>query len=160
MPATHLIVGPNGSGKTRTIEQLIAAEKLTHGPAVTVWGIETATPGRLAGLDRTADTDQAVQLLTEAAALAGRRFAHTHDQQRAYEPSAAQPRIQIVVDGTEPLLTDPEATGLLQFLAVVGRKSGIETVLTVTDTRPDTWPPALHRRFHNGPVTDLSRTQD
>ncbi|GAA2121440.1 hypothetical protein GCM10009759_71160 [Kitasatospora saccharophila] len=153
MPATHLITGRLGSGKTRTIEQLIATEKLTHGPAVTVWGIETAAPGRLTGLDRTADADQAVQLLTKASALAGRRFAHAH--QREYEPSAAEPRLLLVIDDAEPLLADTEAAGLLQFLAVIGRKSGVETVLAATDTRLNVWPPALLRRFTSDIVTQL-----
>ncbi|MFD7734315.1 hypothetical protein ACFV6F_28550 [Kitasatospora phosalacinea] len=159
MPATHLITGTARSGKTRAVEQLVAVEKLTHGPAVTVWGIETATPGRLTGLDRAADTDQAVQLLTEAAAIAGRRLAHAND----YKPSTIEPRLLLVVDGAEPLLADTEAAGLLQFLAVVGRKSGVETVLTAADTRLDAWPPTLHCRFHNGPVTtlpDRTPTQD
>ncbi|MFD9061433.1 hypothetical protein ACFVZ3_07945 [Kitasatospora purpeofusca] len=154
MPVTHLIVGRPGSGRTRTVEQLIATEKLTSGPTVTVWGIEPTRPGRLRGPDRTADADQAVQLLTEAAAIAGRRLGNGSG--REYEPTAAEPRIQVVIDGAEPLLRDTEAAGLLQFLVVVGRTTGVETVLAVTDTGLDTWPIALRRRFHDGAVTQLT----
>ncbi|MGW2255494.1 hypothetical protein ACWCXH_35790 [Kitasatospora sp. NPDC001660] len=150
MPVTHLIVGPNGSGKTRTIEQLIAAEKLAAGPGVAVWGIERR--GRLSGADRTVTGDQAVQLLAEAAAIAGQRLGRG----REHEPTTAEPRIQVVIDGAEPVLRDTEAAGLLQFLATVGRKTGVETVLAVCDTSLDIWPITLRRRFYDGAVTQLT----
>ncbi|GAA1233975.1 hypothetical protein GCM10009665_25320 [Kitasatospora nipponensis] len=149
MPVPHLIVGPTGSGKkSHTIEELIAAEKRACGPTVAIWGIE---PGgsRLAGLDRTVGADQAVQLLTEAAAIAAERLGRG----REHEPTAAEPRIRIVIDGAEPVLCQDEAAHLLKVLALTGRKGSVETVLAVSDSSLQSWPYGLR----HGPVTELHR---
>ncbi|WP_033821000.1 hypothetical protein [Kitasatospora sp. MBT63] len=152
MPVTHLVTGRPGSGKTLTIEQLIAAEKLASGPTIAVWGIEPTCPGRLAGLDRTVGADQAVQLLTEAAAVIAERLGRG----REHEPTEAEPRIKVVIDGAEPILRDTEAAHLLKTLALTGRKAAVETVLAVTDTTLDSWPIGLRRQYRPGTVTELS----
>ncbi|MCX5216144.1 type IV secretory system conjugative DNA transfer family protein [Kitasatospora sp. NBC_00240] len=158
MSVTHrLIVGRAGSGKTRTIEQLIAAEKAACGPAVAVWGIEP-TGQRLAGLDRTVDVDQAAQLLTEALTVVAERTARGRD----HEPTAAEPHIRIVIDGAEPVLRDTETAGLLHRLAATGRTAAVTTTLTTFGMTAATWPPALRRHYVHGEVTicEHPRTED
>ncbi|MCU7827319.1 hypothetical protein [Kitasatospora sp. DSM 101779] len=150
MNATHhLIVGRACSGKTRTLQQLIAAEKAAHGPAVAVWGIEPTGPGRMAGLDRTVGADQAAALLTEALAVVAERTARHRD----HEPTPNEPRIRIVIDDAEPVLRDTETAHLLHRLAATGRTAAVTTIVAASDMTAATWLPALRRHYVNGEVT-------
>ncbi|GAA1108315.1 hypothetical protein [Kitasatospora arboriphila] len=150
MTATHhLIVGRPGSGKTRTLQQLIAAEKLAANGAVTVWGIQGTASGSLAGADRTVGADQAAELLTEALAVVAERTA----RRREYEPTTAEPRIKLVIDDAEPVLRDTKAAELLHRLVVTGRTAAVETIVAASDMTAATWPADLRRHYTAGQVT-------
>jgi ABC-type glutathione transport system ATPase component len=153
VPVTHLIVGPSGSGKSFTIEQLIAAEKLAADNTVTIWGIQGTASGSLAGADRTVGADQATQLLTEVLTVIDERTACG----RVHEPTAAEPRIKLVIDDAEPVLRDYQAAGLLRRLAVTARAAAVETVVAVSDLAPDSWPFGLRGHYTAGQVTICDR---
>ncbi|WP_380286551.1 ATP-binding protein [Kitasatospora purpeofusca] len=70
--STHLIVGPTGSGKTHTLQQLIA--QAAADPTATTWAIEPRRDS-LTTADRHTDFDGAERMLDQLLDLARERAA-------------------------------------------------------------------------------------
>ena len=140
---THLILGPNGSGKTRRLQQLIA--QAAADPATTTWVIDPR--GELTAADRHTTSDGAEQLLADLLAEVDKRHARPSDHQ----PTQAEPRIRLLVDEAEQLLRRAPLAEQLYRLTVTGRSAGVDTVLAAATTRLDVWPLAL--RAHYSPET-------
>ncbi|MEU4301937.1 AAA family ATPase [Kitasatospora aureofaciens] len=150
--STHLIVGPTGSGKSYRLQQLIAQAATEE--ATTTWAI---TPrSELAAADRRATPDGAEQMLNHALAIVDQRNAALRDaRQRTHQPTAAEPRIRLLIDEAEHLLRRETAAEQLYSLVTTGRPAAVETVVAVADLRLSTWPLALRDHYLAGTVTSL-----
>ncbi|MFJ6777451.1 hypothetical protein ACIQOV_41950 [Kitasatospora sp. NPDC091257] len=158
MSDPKLIIGRTGSGKTHRLQQLITAH--ADDPTTTVWAI---TPyDELDGADRHTHIDGAEQLLTDVLTEVDRRYASGHE----HTPTEAEPRIRLIVDQVDlahELLGKSAPFGhLLTRVAVIGRKAGVDIVLTASTTHLDRWPVGLHRHFDRPGTTEIlpSRRHD
>ncbi|MFJ9447143.1 ATP-binding protein [Kitasatospora sp. NPDC101235] len=152
--STHLIVGPTGSGKSHTLQQLIA--QAATDPATTTWAI---TPrSELTAADRHTTPDGAEQMLTHALAIVDQRNATLRDaRQRAHQPTPTAPRIRLLIDEAEHLLRHEPLAEQLHRLVTTGRPAAVETVVAVSDLRLNLWPLDLRDHYLAGTVTQLHR---
>ncbi len=146
MAHTHLVLGRSGSGKTRTLQRLIT--EAAADPAVTTWAIEPARRDALSAADRHATTESAEQLLDQALGLlAQRRDACIATGSNAHTPTAAEPRVLLLIDEAEYLLRQTRAAEQLHELVVTGRVLAVDIALAASHLFLDVWPFGLRDHF-------------
>ncbi|MFB7672235.1 hypothetical protein ACFC26_12545 [Kitasatospora purpeofusca] len=141
-----LLVGPTGSGKTHRLQHLAAAHAAD--PAATTWAIDPHA--ELVGADRRTDFDGAAQMLADALALIDERTGRSEE----HIPTAAEPRVLILIDDADDLMARHEPTcGQLHRLATTGRRAAVHTALTAQSTTLQAWRLAELRDHYLNPAT-------
>ncbi|MER8188200.1 AAA family ATPase [Kitasatospora sp. NPDC094015] len=158
MTHTHLVLGRAGSGKTRTLQQLITENAAD--PIVTTWAIEPARRNNLTAADRHTTTESAEQLLDQALdLLAQRRDACTATGRTAHTPTAAEPRVLLLIDEAEHLLRQARPVEQLHELVVTGRALAVETAVATSHLFLDVWPLDLRECYLAGDLTLCGRVE-